>query len=415
MFSFSVWGIHSDEEQEREDEGKAKRAGGAEVNRRGKLEGVHYDHLGSSRKADAMVRSQNPVACRNYRLPELFMVLKVMLMVYFMVCILSLENEKGKNPTLFSAAVIHEVFGDSGDDEPEEYAAHDWIIEKNDEEQEHENEGKAKREGGAEVNRRGKLEGVGYDHLGSSSSVEKEKGKNPALSSVAVIHEVFGDSGDDEPEEYAARDWINEKNRSPKYKKNYANESLVENIIPDEDALRESEEEGTKTKLKGKAVVPPVGSPPVASEIPLRFPSPRPNQMATINLSSIIGIDPNQFDPATYVEEDFYVTDASGVSRLIPPTNIIRWREVRNPDGTTSVESNARFVTWSDGSLQLLIGNEAFCMSEQDAQGIESYLFLRHGKGPKVIEKLASLLHYAPEDKSIEGPATDRIGKQRKC
>ncbi|KAL0342456.1 UNVERIFIED_CONTAM: protein LEO1 [Sesamum calycinum] len=102
--------------------------------------------------------------------------------------------------------------------------------------------------------------------------------------------------------------------------------------------------------------------------------------MATINLSSIIGIDPNQFDPATYVEEDFYVTDASGVSRLIPPTNIIRWREVRNPDGTTSVESNARFVTWSDGSLQLLIGNEAFCISEQDAQGIKSYLFLRDEK-----------------------------------
>ncbi|KAL0386616.1 UNVERIFIED_CONTAM: protein LEO1, partial [Sesamum latifolium] len=44
------------------------------------------------------------------------------------------------------------------------------------------------------------------------------------------------------------------------------------------------------------------------------------------------------------------------------------------------VESNARFVTWSDGSLQLVIGNEAFCISEQDAQGIASYLFLRHEK-----------------------------------
>ncbi|KAL0288238.1 UNVERIFIED_CONTAM: protein LEO1, partial [Sesamum radiatum] len=45
-----------------------------------------------------------------------------------------------------------------------------------------------------------------------------------------------------------------------------------------------------------------------------------------------------------------------------------------------NVESNARFVTWSDGSLQLLIENEAFCISEQDAQGIESYLFLMHEK-----------------------------------
>ncbi|KAK4384410.1 protein LEO1, partial [Sesamum angolense] len=173
---------------------------------------------------------------------------------------------------------------------------------------------------------------------------------------------------------------------SQKFKKNYADVSQVENEdeiskVPKEDELRESDEEGTKTTLKGKAVVPPAGSPPVVSEIPLRFPSPCPNQMATLNLSSIIGIDPNQFDPATYVEEDFYVADASGVNRLIPPTNIIRWREVTNPDRTTSVESNARFVIWSDGSLQLLIGKEAFGISEQDARGIESYLFLRHEQG----------------------------------
>ncbi|KAL0342530.1 UNVERIFIED_CONTAM: protein LEO1 [Sesamum calycinum] len=185
----------------------------------------------------------------------------------------------------------------------------------NDEEQKPENGGKAEREGAAEVNRRGKLKGAHSDYLGSSRSLKNEKGKNPALSSLQVIHEGFGDTGDGEPEEYVAHDWINEKN------------------------------------------------------------------MTTLNLSSIIGIDPNQFDPATYVEEDFYVIDASGVNRLIPPTNIIRWREVTNPDGTTSVESNTRFVTWSDGSLQLLIGKEAFGISEQDAQGIESYLFLRHEQG----------------------------------
>ncbi|KAL0277966.1 UNVERIFIED_CONTAM: hypothetical protein Sradi_7309000, partial [Sesamum radiatum] len=143
-------------------------------------------------------------------------------------------------------------------------------------------------------------------------SLENEEGKNPAPSSP-VIMMVFGDSGNDGPEEYAAHDWINEKNMRVW-----------------------SEEEGTKTKLKGKAIVPPAGSPPVVSEIPLHFPSPRRYQMATINLSSIIGIDPNQFDPSTYVEEDFFVTDASGVSKRIPPTNIIRWREVMNPDGTTS-------------------------------------------------------------------------------
>ncbi|KAK4381273.1 protein LEO1 [Sesamum angolense] len=286
-------------------------------------------------KTDAMVRSQNPVSCRNYKPPELFIDLKVMLM----------GNEDGE----------------------------------------------------------GRL--------------ENEKSKNPALSSATVIHEVFRDTGDGEPEDYATHDCINEKNKSPKYKKNYPDESPVENEdeiskVQKENVLRESEEEGTKTELKDKEVVPPAGSPPIAAEIPLRFPSHRLDQMATINLSSIIGIDPNQFDPATYVEEDFYVTDASGVSRLIPPTNIIRWREVRNPDGTTSVESNARFVTWLDGSLQLLIGNEAFCISEQDAQGIKSYLFLRDEKGPKDIEKSTSLPHYSPEDENGEGYATHRKAEE---
>lgn len=33
--------------------------------------------------------------------------------------------------------------------------------------------------------------------------------------------------------------------------------------------------------------------------------------------------------------------------------NAIRWRNVQQPDGSTTRESNARFVRWSDGSLQV--------------------------------------------------------------
>lgn len=48
------------------------------------------------------------------------------------------------------------------------------------------------------------------------------------------------------------------------------------------------------------------------------------------------------------------------------------------------LESNARFVTWSDGSLQLLIGNESFDVSEQAVEDIQSHLFvkLKHEKVP---------------------------------
>lgn len=43
-------------------------------------------------------------------------------------------------------------------------------------------------------------------------------------------------------------------------------------------------------------------------------------------------------------------------------------------------ESNARFVKWSDGSMQLLIGNEVLDISVQDAQHDQAHLFLRHEK-----------------------------------
>ena len=43
-------------------------------------------------------------------------------------------------------------------------------------------------------------------------------------------------------------------------------------------------------------------------------------------------------------------------------------------------ESNARFVKWSDGSLQLLIGNEVLDISVQNAHHDQSQLFINSGK-----------------------------------
>ena len=51
-----------------------------------------------------------------------------------------------------------------------------------------------------------------------------------------------------------------------------------------------------------------------------------------------MGIDPKPFDPKTYVEEDIFVTDESGANKRIRlENNIVRWRTVRKPDGTTKV------------------------------------------------------------------------------
>ncbi|KAL2516069.1 Uncharacterized protein Fot_30040 [Forsythia ovata] len=56
----------------------------------------------------------------------------------------------------------------------------------------------------------------------------------------------------------------------------------------------------------------------------------RNTKMHTIKLSIIVGID-----PSTYVEQDFFATYKSEFKRCIPSQNIIRWRNVKNPGGTT--------------------------------------------------------------------------------
>ncbi|KAK1388050.1 hypothetical protein POM88_016228 [Heracleum sosnowskyi] len=102
-------------------------------------------------------------------------------------------------------------------------------------------------------------------------------------------------------------------------------------------------------------------------EIPLRPPPACPEKMNMIK---------------TYVEEDEFETDESGSKKRIRlENNIVRWRNVKNPDGTVTRESNARFIGWSDGSLQLQIGNEVLDISVQDVQHDEAHLFLKHEKG----------------------------------
>lgn len=61
-------------------------------------------------------------------------------------------------------------------------------------------------------------------------------------------------------------------------------------------------------------------------------------QMNMIKVSNIMGIEPKPFDPKTYVEEDAFVTDESGMRKRIRlEDNIVRSRRVRNRDGTFSV------------------------------------------------------------------------------
>ncbi|TVU40285.1 hypothetical protein EJB05_13742, partial [Eragrostis curvula] len=206
---------------------------------------------------------------------------------------------------------------------------------------------------------------------------EARKPRSP-VEEDEVVRDVFGDSDEDEPGPYQPRHEIDEdSHRSPMEDEGrYDKDMQPEDMVADEDMRYESDE-NRELKLKEK----PVG-PPLDLVVPLKQPPAQPDKMNVIKVSNIMGIESKPFDPKTYVEEDSFVTDESGTKKRIRlEDNIVRWRNVKNADGTTSCESNARIVKWKDGSMQLLIGNEVLDISVQEAHHDQSHLFLRTGKG----------------------------------
>ncbi|KAE9610274.1 putative leo1-like protein [Lupinus albus] len=229
------------------------------------------------------------------------------------------------------------------------------------------------------VERDDDYEQVGKGRSPSGSPID-DRVQTRDLHSVPEMHDVFGDS-DDEDEEvgYAVQHDIQQySDRSPMEKEGSYGKGLKPvDLHSEEDHQYISEEENFEMKLKDK----PLG-PQLVLEVPLQPPPAPPENMHMIRVSNIMGVDPKPFDPKTYVEENTFLTDESGTKRRIRlENNIVRWRTVRNPDGTTSTESNARFVRWSDGSLQLLIGNEVLDTTVQDIQHDQAHLFRRHGQG----------------------------------
>ncbi|KAJ8553713.1 hypothetical protein K7X08_024391 [Anisodus acutangulus] len=230
----------------------------------------------------------------------------------------------------------------------------------------------------SEENQYGDNEDEEVNQARSPSRSPGEDKDDTHISSAPEIRDVFGDSEDEEEADYVVQNQIDEEqNIYPMEEETSYGKLRPEDIIPEDDGGYESEEEHVESKTKEK----PVG-PPLELEIPLRPPPAYSDKMNMIKVSNIMGIDPKPFDPETYVEEDVFVTDESGSKKRISlVNNIVRWRKVKKPDGTTTVESNARFVEWSDGSVQLIIGNEVLDISTQDAQHDHAHLFLRHGKG----------------------------------
>ncbi|GMH62178.1 hypothetical protein TrRE_jg5061, partial [Triparma retinervis] len=87
-------------------------------------------------------------------------------------------------------------------------------------------------------------------------------------------------------------------------------------------------------------------------------------------LPNVVGIQPEPFDPSTFVHSD--------EQELFAYTNsLVRWRYKRsptNPDvllkdssGSYIPESNSHITTWSDGSRTLSVGGEMFDLVSSSA------------------------------------------------
>eukprot|EP00884_Botryococcus_braunii_P003478 jgi/Botrbrau1/13130/Bobra.0187s0085.1 len=123
----------------------------------------------------------------------------------------------------------------------------------------------------------------------------------------------------------------------------------------------------------------PLGPPTILEGPLLEYPDS--SELRLVKLSNILGIDTRPFDPASFEKQEEIYTDEGGNRRLrLMDQNTIRWRYVTQPDGTVTKQSNARFVRWSDGSLQLLLGDEVMDVAQHDMSADNSFLFVRHSQ-----------------------------------
>lgn len=177
----------------------------------------------------------------------------------------------------------------------------------------------------------------------------------------------------------------------------------IEDEIEDEqeDDIREedvSDDESDKSQAPSQ---PPI----IRHEC--EMPSTCPNlgsKIHYVKLPNFLSIDTRQYDPESYEDEidDDELLDNEGRARLkLKVENTIRWRKVQNSEGKEEVQSNARIVEWSDGTMSLYLGSEVFDVNEKSI-GECSHLFIRQGlrqglQGLAIFNSKLSIRPYSTE------------------
>lgn len=126
---------------------------------------------------------------------------------------------------------------------------------------------------------------------------------------------------------------------------------------------------------------PPPAPPPVIRH-EMDMPCVNPNlgsKKYYLKLPNFLSIGTHEYDPQCYEDEidEDERQDQEGKAKLkLRVENTIRWRKTTDEDGNEKIESNARIVEWSDGSMSLHLGSEMFDVNEKSV-GESSHLFVR--------------------------------------
>uniref|UniRef100_A0ACD6A9C0 Uncharacterized protein n=1 Tax=Avena sativa TaxID=4498 RepID=A0ACD6A9C0_AVESA len=221
----------------------------------------------------------------------------------------------------------------------------------------------------------GSKDNYNADEDRKDNEVNRKRKSGPTEDDKAhgVLSNVFYESDEDEIATYGGQDAEND-NISPTEDEGHTGNILQgKDIVPGNTTCYESD-----ANVERESKQCPVG-PSLNLVVPHIPPPGQPDRMNVIRVSNVVGIDPKPFNPETYAEEDAFNTDESEGKKRIH-LNVVRWRMVKNADGTVSAESNARFVKWKDGSMQLLIGDEALDVTV-DETSHDTHLFMKNGKG----------------------------------
>ncbi|KAM0836347.1 hypothetical protein ACQ4PT_062374 [Festuca glaucescens] len=218
-------------------------------------------------------------------------------------------------------------------------------------------------------NMQGNVEVMNGEEEGYCQRIETKDDK-----AHGVLHDVVGVSDEGEIAPYGGQDDAKNGNILPTEDEcHYGNILQGKDMVPGKNTGYESD-----ANVERESKQCPVG-PPLHLVVPHIPPPGQPDRMNVIKVSNIVGIDPKPFNPETYVEEDAFITGESEGKKRIH-LNVVRWRMAKNADGTESPESNARVVKWKDGSMQLLIGDEALDVTVDESTH-DTHLFMKNGQG----------------------------------